>query len=204
MGIFRPVDSLRERKKQRTRLALEEAALDLFERKGFDATTIEEVAAAADVSPRTLFRYFATKRDLIFGDTERYLAQLLGLVRARPRAEAPLVALAAAFVELAPLMDSTLTARQMALARANPALRRHWAVTREAWADALAGELALRHGLQEPDPQLELAAGIGQRILGQAFVAWHAQVGSVPLVEVVRDQLHIASRLFRELATARS
>jgi AcrR family transcriptional regulator len=71
---------LRERRRTSTRREIVEAALDLFEKDGFDATTINDVAAAADVSPRTVFRHFATKEDLVFfgqsAETERLAALL--------------------------------------------------------------------------------------------------------------------------------
>src|SRR5246127_2934979 len=60
--------SLRERKKARTRASLREHALRLFREQGYQATTVEQIAAAAEVLPSTFFRYFPTKEDLVLQD----------------------------------------------------------------------------------------------------------------------------------------
>jgi AcrR family transcriptional regulator len=59
---------LRERKKAKTRAAIQRHALRLFRRQGYTATTVEQIAAAAEVSPSTFFRYFPTKEDVVLWD----------------------------------------------------------------------------------------------------------------------------------------
>lgn len=74
---------LRERKKAQTRAAIQRHALRLFEESGYSATTMEQIAAAADVSPSTLYRYFPTKEDLILQDDNDPV--LAAAFRAQPR-----------------------------------------------------------------------------------------------------------------------
>ncbi|WP_188192827.1 TetR/AcrR family transcriptional regulator [Nonomuraea sp. SYSU D8015] len=80
---------LRERKKQRTRRALIEAALRLFEEKGYAETTLAEIAAEADVSTRTFFSYFTSKEDLVFYDGQERLEKALALLATRRPGEPP-------------------------------------------------------------------------------------------------------------------
>src|SRR5690349_4456662 len=91
---------LRERKKRRTRDALTDAAYALFDAKGFDATTVDEIAAAVEVSPRTFFRYFASKEELALAPLDQQVAAMLAALAARPAAESVLTALRAAAVEV--------------------------------------------------------------------------------------------------------
>jgi AcrR family transcriptional regulator len=91
----------RERKKQATREALIDAAFELFISQGFDATTVEEIADAVDVSSRTFFRYFASKEDVVLTFQEEQQALLLERFRARPAGEPVLTALKHAAIEVA-------------------------------------------------------------------------------------------------------
>jgi AcrR family transcriptional regulator len=74
---------LRERKKQRTRERIVEAAMSLFAERGYHATTIPDIAAAADVAPRTFFSYFPSKEAVVFHDLDRDLDALASALRDR-------------------------------------------------------------------------------------------------------------------------
>jgi AcrR family transcriptional regulator len=74
---------LRERKKQRTRAAISQAALDLFTENGFDRVTVAQIARRAEVSEATVFNYFRTKEDLVYDQLEDFWALLVGAVEQR-------------------------------------------------------------------------------------------------------------------------
>jgi AcrR family transcriptional regulator len=96
-----PSAGLRERKKAATRAALHEAALRLFAERGYSATTVADIAAAAGVSQRTFFRYFESKEDVALQDVTLLLPAFERVIRGRPAAEPPLRALRDAFLAVA-------------------------------------------------------------------------------------------------------
>ena len=88
------VPGLRERKKARTRASLREHALRLFREQGYQATTVEQIAAAAEVSPSTFFRYFPTKEDLVLQDDMD--TRLMAAFEQQPPGLGPIAAVRAA------------------------------------------------------------------------------------------------------------
>lgn len=89
---------LRARKKQRTRQTIERVALELFEATGFDATTIDTIAAGADIAPRTFFHYFPSKEDVVLADYATRLDQIVAALTDSPPGQPPWSALRAAFL----------------------------------------------------------------------------------------------------------
>jgi AcrR family transcriptional regulator len=88
-------DGLRERKKQRTREVIVREAFKLFRRRGFDATTVADIAAAADIAPRTFFAYFDTKEAVVFHDFEEIRERFAARLGARAEDETTFDALRA-------------------------------------------------------------------------------------------------------------
>ncbi|MFD9392359.1 TetR family transcriptional regulator [Streptomyces sp. NPDC060000] len=93
------METLRERKKQRTRDALLRAAVELFTTRGYERTTVDEIAAAVDVSQRTFFRYFDGKDEAALALVEMTVARFVETVRERPPHEAPMEALRQAVLD---------------------------------------------------------------------------------------------------------
>lgn len=89
---------LRERKKARTRAAIQEHALRLFRERGYDATTVEQIAEAAEVSPSTFFRYFGSKEDVVIYDALDPI--LIEAWRAQPKDLGPIQAMRRAMADV--------------------------------------------------------------------------------------------------------
>jgi AcrR family transcriptional regulator len=81
--------SLRDRKRARTRQALVDAAVDLIERKGYEAATVAEIAAAAEIGTRTFFSYFPSKEDLLFPESDRRVQIAVEAIAGRAPDEEP-------------------------------------------------------------------------------------------------------------------
>jgi AcrR family transcriptional regulator len=93
MEATTPSPGLRERKKQKTRDTIINVALDLFDERGYEQTTIAEIAEAAEVSPRTIFAYFPSKEDIVFCDLPATQERLAQALRERPEGATALDAL---------------------------------------------------------------------------------------------------------------
>jgi AcrR family transcriptional regulator len=162
-----PAGSLRERKKAATRDRLMTVALRLFGERGFEETTVEEIATAADVAPRTFFRYFPTKVDVLFADHQDFVALLQETLATRPDAEPVLTAVrraSLAWIDRV-LTDPGLFLVRTRLAATVPAARAHGRYLDAEYEDAIAGAFAAAHG---GDPASDLEA----RML--ARTAWAA------------------------------
>ena len=169
---------LRERKKLRTRLTIQHHALRLFAEQGYDQTTVEQIAAAADVSPSTFFRYYPTKDDVVM--TDHYDPLFAEAVAARPAAETPLEALHGAMLGLLPEMladgGEDMRAR-LRLVLAEPSLRGRIIQNTMDSVTVMAGGLARREGRDEPsiEDQAVTAAYIGVAVV--ALLRWAGHGG---------------------------
>lgn len=157
--VERPRPGLRERRKRLTAAELEAAALRLFGERGFDAVTVDDIAAEADVSRRTFFRYFASKEDVLLADHQVQLARLREAMAARPSGEAVLTALRNALLSITGDFEDRrerviLRGRIM---RETPSLQARSLVHQKAWEDAMQQMVADRLGV---DPVLDLRPGV--------------------------------------------
>ena len=146
---------LRERKRQQTRERLTRAAMALFLERGFEATTLDDIAAAADISRRSFFHYFASKEDVVFAWHEESMAALVAAVAARPAGESMLTAAENAIFAMVRQLEPGEAMAIAKLKHDNPALQARDQVKYEKLERALADALIRRTGHRSADHKTE-------------------------------------------------
>ena len=175
----------RAEKKAATKHAIQDHALRLFVEKGYDATTVETIAAAAGVSHMTFFRYFPRKEEVV--EYDEYDPLLEDLIAARPADEAPITAVHNAL--RVGLQQVLSTDREALLIRTrlildNPVLRSRNLVAQDTTRDLFARALARRGGLAEPDLAATVQASAALGAIAPALTAW-AEDGEADLIALI-------------------
>jgi AcrR family transcriptional regulator len=166
---------LRGRKKEKTRLAIQDAALELFADQGFEATTVDQIVDQAEVSKGTFFRYFGTKGEVFFRPDEYRTEEdaLRQALVARPASEPDLVAVQRAIrEEWVPALDPRRVERQTRAAASSPVLRGLSFDLGVRWQGIISTALAERRGLDTADQQCRLIASLVFVAVSNAVNRW--------------------------------
>jgi AcrR family transcriptional regulator len=192
-GAARP--DRRAQNRDRTRQALAEAAIELFATQGYGATTVEQIAILAEVSPRTFFRHFDSKEDVLLPFDEPMSAA--AAIRSQPPSMSDMEALRAALVATAPTNEPAVARIRMLreALTSSAALRGRNFDQRNLGEHAMARALADRRQLDEPDPEARLAAVIGFAVLRTAMDRWLDLPDPTPLAPLIEAEFDRAHRL---------
>jgi AcrR family transcriptional regulator len=184
---------LRERKKQKTREAIQREATRLFQKQGYEETTIEQIAAAVDISPSTFFNYFPSKEDVVLYDA--YDPMIATLFESRPSDE-PLSE--SIRIVLEQITETLERDREIILARSKlfletPELRaRLWSEV-ERTQGFLGVLLAERAGREANDFEFRVVAIALVAAMMEAASEWARRDGRVPLGDLMRQALDAIS-----------
>lgn len=168
---------------------LEQAALQLYSERGFDAATVADIALRAGLTERTFFRHYADKREVLFAGASELQEFLVQKVAGAPASSGPIEAIAAAFREAAVgvFEERRDFARQrQAIIAANPELQERELIKLASLVGALAGALRER-GVT--DPAASLAAEAGVAIFKIAFGRWTEAGGERTLAQLIDESV---------------
>lgn len=174
---------------------LERAALELYAERGFDRTTVAEIAQRAGVTERTFFRHFTDKREVLFRGDE-LARSIVDALKAVPESVAPLEAVVAAFESTAEFFDERrpYSIKRQSVIDANPALQERESIKLASMA-ALVGDALRRRGV--PEPAASLTAEAGTAIFKVAFERWLTDPANRSIALHIRESL----ALLRSVAT---
>jgi AcrR family transcriptional regulator len=177
----------RSRKKAETRRAIQEHALRLFDEKGYEATTVEDIAAAAGVSHMTFFRYFPRKEEVV--EYDEYDPMITEVIAARPPGESPLEALhgaiRSAIEAILPTDGPTMLARAR-LILGTPALRNRSWIAQQETVVLFATSLARRSGAATPDFATTVQASAVLGAMNVVLSTW-AEADDADLLGLIDD-----------------
>jgi AcrR family transcriptional regulator len=167
---------------------LERAALELYSERGFEQTTVAEIAARAGLTERTFFRHFADKREVLFGGAGQLQDLLVSTLAATPESVAPIDAVGAAFEAASVLLEErrAYSGMRQATIAANLDLLERELVKLATLSAALAGTLRER-GVPEPAASLTAEAGVS--IFKIAFGCWVSEGNQQTLGQLIRESL---------------
>jgi AcrR family transcriptional regulator len=167
---------------------LEQAALALYGERGFDNTTVAEIAARAGLTERTFFRYYADKREVLFAGAGALQDLLVSTVAEAPDSVAPIDAVAAAVEAAAALLQERreYSRQRQIIIAANTELQERELIKLASLASAIAGTLR-RRGVSEPAASLTAEAGIA--VFRIAFERWLDETNQEDFPELIRDSL---------------
>jgi AcrR family transcriptional regulator len=182
---------LRERKKQKTRGAIQREAMRLFQEQGYDATTVEQIAEAAEVSQSTFFRYFPTKEDVVLLDD--YDPTIERLIAERPADEPPATAVRGAILEalrIAFAEDEQLIRDRIGWMFSVPAIRARMFEQANTTTELVCDVLAKRTGRDRESFEIKVAAGTITGALNTAMTHWATRPG-LDLADLVTRALDL-------------
>jgi AcrR family transcriptional regulator len=164
---------------------LEQAAMELFHERGYDRTTVQEIAARAGLTERTFFRHYADKREVLFWGSAALEKLIVGAIAAAPKATPPLDAVTGALEATAPMFEQrrAYARKRRTLIVAHAELRERELIKLESLANAVAASLGKR-GVRDPGASLIAEAGIA--IFKNAFDRWIADAEQQDLAQHLR------------------
>lgn len=171
-----------------SRSRLEQAALSLYGERGFESTTVAEIAARAGLTERTFFRYFADKREVLFSGAGALQDLLVAAVVSAPDSSAPIDAVAAALAAAGALLQERreFARERQAVIAANTELQERELIKLASLASAIA-EALRRRGTTDPAAALTAEAGIA--VFRVAFERWVTESDERDLPELIRESL---------------
>lgn len=176
---------------------LEQAALTLYRERGYEQTTVTEIAERAELTERTFFRYFADKREVLFGSQEDLLQRVVAAIETAPATATPMKMIMVALEAIVPMFQERHAAarQRQAVIAANPELQERELFKRAILTAAIADALQ-RRTIQEH--AANLAAQSGDLVFKTAYARWVAELDAPDLSQCIQASYDELKRIISD------